>query len=100
MRSQNFSGAISAAGVVITAGSASNAAATVTVDYTTGTLVGTVIVEVRVPGGGANDWCPVNAGITAQGIINTPILYGDLEWRVRCSAFTSGTGTARMTLAA
>lgn len=77
-----------------------NGAPSLIADYTTGALVGTVVLEVRPAGGGANDWVPVAAGLTAQGIINPGIIWGDYEVRGRCSAYTSGTGPGTLSVAA
>lgn len=71
--------------------SAFNGAPSLFVDGTTGSLVGTIQLQARPAGGSANSWAPIGgAGVTATGAISPGVIYGDLEFRAICSAYTSG----------
>lgn len=81
--------------------SAFNGIPTLFVDGVTGTLVGTIQLQARPAGGSANSWAPLGgAGLTATGAITPGVVAGDCEFRVFCSAFTSGTAPWTLQIAA
>lgn len=56
-----------------------------------GTFVGTVQLQVCIPGAaGAELWVPVAAGLTAPGV-NTFVSGQSRRFRAACTAYTSGT---------
>jgi hypothetical protein len=91
MRTASQNVAVVAAGAAGVSASAQNGAPTLFVDGVTGSLVGTIQLQARPAGGSAAMWQPIGgAGLSASGLINPGIIYGDMEFRVFCSAYTSG----------
>lgn len=66
-------------------------------------LTGTIQLMAR-PTGGVGNFQPVipvgatSADITAPGLYAYPRLGGDLEFQIKCTAFTSGSATAELML--
>lgn len=58
--------------------------------YVDGTFVGTVVLQGR-PAGTAVNFQNLTTALTAPGISASAVLPGGWEYRMACTAFTSGT---------
>jgi hypothetical protein len=57
-----------------------------------GTFVGTVVLQA-LPTRSSTTWVNIGTSLTAAGTILANNLAGDFQFRVLCSAYTSGTAT-------
>lgn len=63
----------------------------------TGTFVGTAALQARPTGSGAA-WITLGSPLTAPGAVSTTMA-GDVEFRIACTAYTSGTIAAYLAVA-
>lgn len=61
--------------------------------FVSGTFVGTITLQAS-PTGGAASWVTIGTPLTAPGAILVNNLAGDLQFRLLCTPYTSGTAAA------